>query len=142
MSFIYFLLILMGVISIHEVGHYVFAKLFKVRVLEFALGFGPKIYERKGKETSFRVNVFPIGGYVRLAGEDLSEARDAADEHSLYGKPAWQRLLISLAGPLFSIATVGSSQCSSGFSATKQSCTRGRFDGWRCNSRSKRQKSL
>jgi len=58
----------MGVISIHEVGHYVFAKLFKVRVLEFALGFGPKIYERKGKETSFRVNVFPIGGYVRLAG--------------------------------------------------------------------------
>lgn len=105
MSFIYFLLILMGVISIHEVGHYVFAKLFKVRVLEFALGFGPKIYERKGKETSFRVNVFPIGGYVRLAGEDLSEARDTSDEHSLYSKPAWQRLLISLAGPFFSIAT-------------------------------------
>ncbi|PLV58369.1 RIP metalloprotease [Thermotoga sp. KOL6] len=104
MVIVYFILILTGVIMVHEFGHYLFAKLFKVKVLEFALGFGPKIFSVKGKETVFRFNVFPIGGYVRMLGEEGEEIADEKErEKSFYSKPAWQRLLITFAGPLFSI---------------------------------------
>ncbi|MCD6550955.1 site-2 protease family protein, partial [Thermotoga sp.] len=103
MVIIYFVLILTGVIMVHELGHYLFARLFKVKVLEFALGFGPKIFSVKGKETTFRFNVFPIGGYVRMLGEEGEEVMEEEREKSFYAKPAWQRLLITLAGPLFSI---------------------------------------
>ncbi len=102
MSVVYFLVILIGIISVHELGHFVFARLFGVDVLEFALGFGPKLYEKKGKKTSFRVNLIPIGGYVKLAGEDPTEEQREG-LIGLYSKPAWQRLLIFFAGPLFSI---------------------------------------
>ncbi len=102
MSVIYFLLILMAVITVHELGHFAFARIFGVDVLEFAIGFGPKIFERKGRKTSFRINVFPIGGYVKLAGENLGE-QYSEDIVPLTSKPAWQRLLIFAAGPMFSI---------------------------------------
>jgi len=102
MSVVYFLVILVGIISVHELGHFAFARLFGVDVLEFALGFGPKLYEKKGKKTSFRVNLIPIGGYVKLAGEDPTEEQKEG-LIGLYSKPAWQRLLIFFAGPLFSI---------------------------------------
>ncbi|AJG39892.1 zinc protease [Thermotoga sp. RQ7] len=102
MVVIYFILILTGVIMVHELGHYLFARIFKVKVLEFALGFGPRVFSVKGKETTFRFNVFPIGGYVRMLGEEGEEVVEER-EKSFYAKPAWQRLLITLAGPLFSI---------------------------------------
>lgn len=100
MVVIYFILILTGVIMVHELGHYLFARIFKVKVLEFALGFGPRVFSVKGKETTFRFNVFPIGGYVRMLGEEGEEVVEER-EKSFYAKPAWQRLLITLAGPLF-----------------------------------------
>lgn len=100
MAVVYFLIIFMAVVVVHELGHFAFARLFKVDVLEFAIGYGPKIYQKKFKRTTFRINAFPLGGYVRLAGEDSTEAEEAG---SLYSKPAWQRLLIFLAGPAFSI---------------------------------------
>lgn len=101
MVVVYFVLILTGIVTVHELGHYFFARLFKVKVLEFAFGFGPKLFSVKGKETVFRFNVFPIGGYVRMLGEEGEVVEEM--ERSFYGKPAWQRLLITLAGPLFSI---------------------------------------
>lgn len=101
MAVVYFLIIFMAVVVVHELGHFAFARFFKVDVLEFAIGYGPKIYQKKFKRTTFRINVFPLGGYVRLAGEDPTEATGEAG--SLYSKPAWQRLLIFLAGPVFSI---------------------------------------
>ncbi|MDK2923835.1 MAG: regulator of sigma protease [Pseudothermotoga sp.] len=100
MAVVYFLIVFMAVVVVHELGHFVFAKLFRVDVHEFAIGFGPKIYQKKFRKTLFRINVFPLGGYVKLAGEDPTEAQSP---QSLYSKPAWQRLLIFLAGPLFSI---------------------------------------
>ncbi|HAA82819.1 MAG: Putative zinc metalloprotease [Thermotoga sp. 47_83] len=104
MVIVYFILMLTGVIMVHELGHYLFARLFKVKVLEFAIGFGPKIFSVKGRETTFRLNVFPIGGYVRMLGEEGEEIADEEEkEKSFYAKPAWQRFLITLAGPLFSI---------------------------------------
>ncbi|WP_041081781.1 M50 family metallopeptidase [Thermotoga profunda] len=102
MSIVYFIIILVGIISVHEFGHFIFARIFGVDVLEFAIGFGPKLYEKKGKKTTFRVNAIPIGGYVKLAGEDPTEEQKEG-VIGLYSKPAWQRLLIFFAGPLFSI---------------------------------------
>lgn len=102
MSIVYFIIILIGIISVHEFGHFIFARIFGVDVLEFAIGFGPKLYEKKGKKTAFRVNAIPIGGYVKLAGEDPTEEQTEGMV-GLYTKPAWQRLLIFFAGPLFSI---------------------------------------
>lgn len=102
MSIVYFIIILIGIISVHEFGHFIFARIFGVDVLEFAIGFGPRLYEKKGKKTAFRVNAIPIGGYVKLAGEDPTEEQTEGIV-GLYTKPAWQRLLIFFAGPLFSI---------------------------------------
>lgn len=100
MSVVYFIVILIGIITVHEFGHFIFARIFGVDVLEFAIGFGPKLYERRGKKTSFRINVVPVGGYVKLAGEDPTEEQKEGIV-GLYSKPAWQRLLIFFAGPLF-----------------------------------------
>ncbi|HOJ87391.1 MAG TPA: site-2 protease family protein [Pseudothermotoga sp.] len=102
MSVVYFIVILIGIITVHEFGHFIFARIFGVDVLEFAIGFGPKLYERRGKKTSFRINVVPVGGYVKLAGEDPTEEQKEGIV-GLYSKPAWQRLLIFFAGPLFSV---------------------------------------
>lgn len=102
MSVIYFIVIFMAVVVVHELGHFAFAKLFKVDVHEFAIGFGPKIYQKRFKTFNFRINIFPLGGYVKLAGEDPTEEL-VGRTRGLYSKPAWQRLLIFLAGPVFSI---------------------------------------
>ncbi|MFN6991108.1 MAG: site-2 protease family protein [Fervidobacterium sp.] len=95
-----FLVVFTFIVVIHELGHYLFAELFGVKVHEFAIGFGPELYRKKGKKTDFRINVFPLGGYVRLKGEDPSEEEEP---DSLYGISAWKRFLIVFAGPLFSI---------------------------------------
>ncbi|MDI3472585.1 MAG: regulator of sigma protease [Thermotogaceae bacterium] len=107
MGIIYALLILTALIMVHELGHFIAAKIFGVQILEFAIGMGPKIFSVKRKGIDYRINIFPIGGYVRLAGEDVSGIEDTSVEKDklLYEKPAWQRLMISLAGPLASILT-------------------------------------
>jgi len=99
-NIIAFILVFIFIVVVHEFGHYLFAVLFGVKVHEFAIGFGPAIYRKKGKKTDFRINVFPLGGYVRLKGEDPQEQEDP---DSLYGVAAWKRFLIVLAGPVFSI---------------------------------------
>ncbi|TYB94737.1 MAG: PDZ domain-containing protein [Kosmotoga sp.] len=105
MTIIYFLIILTAVILMHELGHYLFARLFGVRVLEFAIGFGPKIFSKKGKKTEFRINPIPLGGYVKMAGENPYEenTQGIPDKELFNKKSAWKRFLITFAGPLFSI---------------------------------------
>ncbi len=99
-NIISFLLVFIFIVVVHEFGHYLFARIFGVKVHEFAIGFGPAIYRKKGKNTDFRINAIPLGGYVRLKGEDPAEEEDP---DSLYGISAWKRLLVVLAGPVFSI---------------------------------------
>lgn len=82
------------IINIHELGHFCAAKLFRVRVNEFSFGMGPKLLSRKGKETTYSLRVFPIGGYVAMEGED----EESADERAFGAKPAWQRFIILVAG--------------------------------------------
>ncbi|MCX7654406.1 MAG: site-2 protease family protein [Fervidobacterium sp.] len=99
-NIISFLLVFMFIVVVHELGHFMFARIFGVKVHEFAIGFGPEIFRKKGRKTDFRINAFPLGGYVRLKGEDPAEEEDP---DSLYGVSAWKRFLIVFAGPLFSI---------------------------------------
>ena len=104
MSLIIFFLILTFIVVVHEFGHFLFSRLFGVKVEEFAVGFGPAFFKIKGKKTTFRFNVFPLGGYVRLAGEDeLSKDENPNDPSLLINKKPWQKFLIALAGPAFSI---------------------------------------
>ncbi len=98
------LLVFLGTILVlvatHEGGHFLAAKATHVYVKEFAIGFGPKLASRKGRETTYSLRAFPIGGYVRLGGEDGVDAPpDVSSDRLLYSKPPLVRVLVSLAGP-------------------------------------------
>jgi regulator of sigma E protease len=82
----------------HEAGHFLVAKLFKVRVLVFSLGFGKRLFGFRRGDTDYRVSIFPLGGYVRMAGDSPDENRPG-DPAEFLSKPKWQRFLILLAGP-------------------------------------------
>ena len=110
-SVIGFLILLGVLITIHEFGHFLFAKLFRVKVEVFSIGFGPPILRWKGKETVYQIALIPLGGYVKMYGEDSmtepvqGEVDKSAfkDPRSFYSKPRWQKILIAFAGPLFNI---------------------------------------
>ncbi len=100
-------LLIFGVlIAIHELGHYLVARLFKVGIREYSIGMGPKILQKQGKYNKFTLRVLPIGGYVDMVGEssddDGSDPEDAG-KAPLNTKPIWQRILIVLAGPAMNI---------------------------------------
>ncbi len=87
------------IIAIHEFGHFSFAKLFDVKVNEFALGMGPTIFKKRKGETQYSLRLFPIGGFVSMEGED----EDSADERAFNNKPAWQRFIIIAAGAILNL---------------------------------------
>ena len=87
------------IIFIHELGHFIFAKLFKVKVNEFALGMGPTLFKIQGKETKYALRLFPIGGFVSMEGED----EESEEEGSFSKKPVWQRMIIVVAGATFNL---------------------------------------
>ncbi|MBC7220494.1 RIP metalloprotease RseP [Candidatus Bipolaricaulota bacterium] len=89
-------------IGVHEGGHFVAAKLLGIAVEEFALGFGPSLWTRKRGETRYSVRAFPLGGFVRLAGE-AEAAADVPFERTYYGQPAWKRFVLSLCGPVANV---------------------------------------
>lgn len=101
-NIIVFLLILTGIVTIHEFGHFITAKFFGVYCSAFSIGMGPKIYSRKGKETEFQIRALPIGGFVSMAGEadqeDNPEFADVPVERTLKGKKTYQKVIIFLAG--------------------------------------------
>lgn len=86
-------------ISIHELGHFTFAKLFKVKVNEFALGMGPAIFKRKKGETTYALRLLPIGGYVSMEGED----EESTDENAFNRKKVWQKIIIVAAGAIMNL---------------------------------------
>lgn len=98
-------IILLGtLIIIHEFGHFIVAKACKMKVLKFSIGFGPKIFKKQGKETEYSLRLLPLGGFVQLEGEDdISEAETSNDPRAFNNKPAWQRILVLLAGVTINI---------------------------------------
>ncbi|MGQ9507866.1 MAG: RIP metalloprotease RseP [Thermodesulfobacteriota bacterium] len=86
----------------HELGHFLLAKRLGVGVLTFSLGFGPKLIGRKIGETQYQISAFPLGGYVKLIGENPDEKVKDEDLHrSFSNQPVWKRALIIGAGPFF-----------------------------------------
>ena len=86
----------------HESGHFFVAKLFRVRVLVFSLGFGKRLFGFRKGATDYRVSLVPLGGYVRMTGDTPEESQPANPEEFL-SKPKWQRFLILVAGPFMNI---------------------------------------
>lgn len=100
-----FILVLGPLIFIHELGHFLLAKFCGVRVLKFSLGFGPKLFGKVVGETEYVVSAFPLGGFVKMFGENPDEQQIADEEKavSFVHKTVWQRFLIVLAGPIFNL---------------------------------------
>jgi len=89
-------------ILIHEFGHYAAAKFFRVRVLTFSVGFGKRLWGFRRGETDYRISALPLGGYVKMAGENPLEARSGAPDEFM-SHPRWQRFVIAIAGPAMNI---------------------------------------
>lgn len=85
------------IIAVHEFGHFAVAKAFGMKVLAFSLGFGKRIWGFQRGETEYKICALPLGGYVRLSGEEDSNATD--DPRDFVNRPRWQRILVYLAGP-------------------------------------------
>ncbi len=98
MEYVLAFLILIGVlIWFHELGHFLMAKLFGVKVEIFSIGFGPVILSKKVGETEYRLSALPLGGFVKLYGEE----EQIEDKRAFSSKPNWQKILIAFGGPLF-----------------------------------------
>ncbi len=99
LQILYTVLVLGILILVHEFGHFIVAKKSGIRVLEFALGMGPAIFKRKGKETLFTVRILPIGGYCKMEGED----DESEDPSAFCNKPVWKRILVVAAGAIMNL---------------------------------------
>lgn len=99
-NLILFILILGSIVFVHEFGHFIFAKLTGVYVYEFAIGMGPKLFSKKGKETEYTLRAIPIGGFCMIAGEDLEDddLKKVPKNKRLQSKKPWQRFLIMFFG--------------------------------------------
>ena len=97
--FLVALVCLMLMIIIHELGHYTFGKIFKFKINEFSIGFGPKIFSRTNKKTGevFSIRPFPLGGFCAFGGED----EESSDPHDFNNRPVWQRIIVLFAGAGF-----------------------------------------
>lgn len=104
MTIIYFIILIGVLIFVHEMGHFLFAKLFNFKVLRFALGFGPRAFGFRRGETEYCVCWVPLGGYVKMVGEDPQEEIAPEDRgRAFHQKPLWQRFLVVIAGPIFNL---------------------------------------
>ncbi len=103
-SVLSFILVLGVLIFVHELGHFLLAKAFGVKVLKFSLGFGNKVIGRQWGETEYLISAFPLGGYVKMYGEQSEEEVRPEDRHRSFShKPVWQRFGIVFGGPLFNL---------------------------------------
>lgn len=98
-------IVVLGIlIFVHELGHFLLAKLLGVKVQIFSLGFPPKLVGKKWGETEYRLSIIPLGGYVKLMGENPDDDVPAGEEHRAFAHhPLWHRALIVLAGPGFNL---------------------------------------
>jgi regulator of sigma E protease len=105
------ILVLGAAVILHEFGHFIVAKVFKIRVETFSVGFGPRLFGKRWGQTDYRVSAIPLGGYVKLGGDESNapiEGEGASDipSHERFDlRPRWQRILVALAGPVMNILT-------------------------------------
>lgn len=97
-SALIFVVILVSLVVAHELAHFFTAKMFGVHVLEFGVGFPPRVFAKRFGETEYSLNWMPLGGFVRLLGEE-----DPTHPRSLASRPAWQRLIVLAAGSVINL---------------------------------------
>jgi len=90
------------IIVIHELGHFLVAKFFKIKVETFSVGFGPRLFGFRKGDTDYRISAFPLGGYVKMAGETPMDTL-TGEAYEFLSKPKWQRFLVAAAGPAMNI---------------------------------------
>ena len=106
-----FIFILGSTVVLHEFGHFIVAKLFGIRVETFSVGFGPRLFGRRWGHTDYRVSAIPLGGYVKLGGDESNaplegaSAPDIPEKEMFNLRPRWQRIMVALAGPVMNILT-------------------------------------
>lgn len=100
MTLLYFIIILGVIIFIHELGHFICAKRSGIYVYEFSLGMGPRIlkFNRKNDETDYCLRLFPIGGFVQMAGEEIDDDEDVPRDKKFNDKPFWKKVITVSAG--------------------------------------------
>jgi regulator of sigma E protease len=101
-SAFYFVIVIGFMVLIHEFGHYAVAKLLGVRVEQFAIGFGKRLFGFRRGETDYRINALPFGGYVKMSGENPMD-QHSDDPREFLNHPRWHRFLIAIAGPVMNI---------------------------------------
>ena len=97
-----FLFVLGVLVFIHELGHFLLARWNGVRVITFSLGFGPKLLKVQRGDTEYCISAIPLGGYVKMAGENPDDPHTGADDEFL-AKSKWQRFQILIAGPVMNL---------------------------------------
>ncbi len=104
MDLLYFVILISSLIFVHELGHFMFAKLFGVKVITFSLGFGPKLLRLRGRETEYCVGVLPLGGYVKMLESSKTDIVLPEDRHRTFEALAlYKRIVIVLAGPVMNL---------------------------------------
>ena len=111
MTVVYFIILLGVLIFVHELGHFIAAKSMGVRVVTFSLGFGPRLVGKKIGNTDYRISALPLGGYVRMMGDDPSQEPTAEERpYSFLAQKSWKKIAIVGAGPfsnlIFAIAVL------------------------------------
>ena len=103
MTLLYFIIVLGVTVFIHEFGHFIFAKKSGIYVYEFSIGMGPRLFKfkRKNDETEYCIRLFPIGGFVSMAGEDIEVDKNIPDDKQMFNKPWHNRFLTVIAGVMF-----------------------------------------
>jgi regulator of sigma E protease len=102
LSILGFLITLAPLVIVHEFGHYIFARIFNVKAEIFSIGFGPRLWNKQLGETELRVSLIPLGGYVKLLGEDRESQLSPEDQkRALHRQAPWKRFFIFFGGPLF-----------------------------------------
>lgn len=106
-----FVFVLGAAVILHEFGHFLAAKLFKIRVEVFSVGFGPRLIGKKWGQTDYRISAIPLGGYVKLGGDESNApiegegATDIPAQERFDLRPRWQRIVVAIAGPVMNILT-------------------------------------
>src|SRR5262245_49564232 len=98
-----FLFVLGVLVFVHELGHFLVARWYGVRVLTFALGFGPKLVRVRRGDTEYCICAVPLGGYVKLAGETVADENRTGQPDEFLSKSKWIRFQVYLAGPVMNI---------------------------------------
>jgi regulator of sigma E protease len=99
-----FIVLLGGLVFVHELGHFLAAKFFNVKVLKFSLGFGPRVWGFRRGETEYQLAALPLGGFVKMAGENPAEEVSPEDRaRSFSAQKPYRRAIIAFAGPFVNL---------------------------------------